>query len=117
MNKFWIGLKGENAACAFLKKNGYRIISRNYRKSFGEIDIIAQKDENISFVEVKTRKSTEFGLPCQAVTKSKMDRIKKTAKTYIIENSLDENYSFDVIEIYYNGISILNIEHIKNAFY
>ena len=117
MNKLIIGLKGEKAACVFLKKNGYKILTRNYKKSFGEIDIIAKKDENISFIEVKTRISTEFGLPCQAVTKSKKNRIIKTAKAYIVEKSLDENYSFDIIEIYHNGTKILNVEHIKNAFF
>ena len=89
MNTIFIGMSGESAACKYLKKNGYEILKRNYKKTYGEIDIIAKKGDLISFVEVKTRKNTEFGLACQAVQKSKMDRIKKTAKTYISEYKTD----------------------------
>ncbi len=117
MNKLIVGAKGEYAACVYLKKNGYKILKRNYKKSFGEIDIIAKKNEDISFVEVKTRKNEDFGRPCQAVNESKKSKIRKTAMAYIVENALDENYSFDVIEVFHSGGEIIKLEHIKNAFF
>lgn len=116
LNNLKIGNIGEKAACSFLKKSGYKIIKKNYRKKFGEIDIIAEKDGDVSFVEVKTRSSNDYGTPCQAVNKAKQERIIKTAKAYIIENSLDKNYTFDVIEIFHSNGKITDITHIEGAF-
>ena len=111
-----IGDIGENAAAKYLKKQKYKILERNYRKTYGEIDIIAEKDGVLSFVEVKTRKSDEFGRPCEFVNFKKQERIKKTAMSYICENELDPYISFDIIEVYaYNG-KIKNINHIISAF-
>lgn len=115
MLKLNIGVKGEKAACAFLKKAGYKILERNYRKKYGEIDIIAQKGDTVSFVEVKTRGTKEYGLACQAVTKHKINRILKTAHTYIKENKIDFNYSFDIIEVYHKSGKIQEIKLIDNA--
>ncbi len=115
-----IGDSGEAAACRYLKKQGYRILERNYKviqgKIVGEIDIIAQKGDTISFVEVKTRKSEDFGLPCEAVTKSKQQKIIKTAYAYIEEKNVDANYSFDVIEVLYDGRNVGEIRHLISAF-
>ena len=115
-----IGDSGETAACRYLKKCGYRILERNYKavcnKVVGEIDIIAIKGDTVSFVEVKTRKSEDFGLPCEAVTKSKQQKIIKTAYAYIEEKSLDASYSFDVIEVLMEGRTIKEIRHLANAF-
>lgn len=116
MNSIFIGHRGETAACKYLKQNGYKILKRNYRKKYGEIDIVAQKSDLISFVEVKTRSNKDFGLACEAVTKAKKDRIIKTAQTYINEYKIDCNFSFDVIEIYHNFGKIEKIEHIECAF-
>lgn len=117
MNTIKIGTKGEKAACLFLEKSGYRIIKRNYRKRYGEIDIIAQKGDILAFVEVKTRKSIEYGLACEAVTKEKKQKILKTAQTYICENNINLNYSFDIIEVYHSAGKIQKIEHLENAIY
>ncbi len=111
-----IGKMGEDAACKYLKKHKYKILERNYRQYVGEIDIIAVYGDTISFVEVKTRKSDVFGLPCESVTYSKQRRIIKTAYKYILENSLDANYSFDIIEVYHKEGKAVEIRHIKNAF-
>ena len=111
------GKTGENAATKFLKKNGYRILERNYRKNYGEIDIIAQKGENIAFVEVKTRKSDAYGTPAEFVTVEKQKRIIKTAYTYIQEFELDAEFTFDIVEVYYDGRKIVGLNHIENAFY
>ena len=111
-----IGKLGEDAACRYLKKNKYKILERNYRQKFGEIDIIVTRKDTVTFVEVKTRKDDNFGLPCEYVTYSKKKRIIKTAYEYILENSLDTNYSFDVIEVYHQDGKVTQIRHIKNAF-
>jgi len=116
MDSMKIGRKGENVACEHLKKNGYKILKRNYKKKYGEIDIIAQKGDLISFIEVKTRNGTEYGLACEAVTKSKQEKIIRTAQIFIIENKINETYSFDIIEIYHLDGKIQKIEHIENAF-
>ena len=111
------GNLGENAACKHLKKNGYKILERNYRKRYGEIDIIAQKDDVYIFVEVKTRAETDYGMASEAVTKSKQQKLVRTAQFYIMEHKLDAAFSFDVIEVYHKGRKVLNVNHIENAFY
>lgn len=116
MNNQSSGLLGENAACAFLQRQKYRILERNYRKRCGEIDIIAQKGNKIVFVEVKTRSGSLYGTPGEAVTHTKQQKIIKTAQAYICENNLDAEFSFDVIEIFYKGTAVLSLNHIENAF-
>ncbi len=110
------GQSGENTACKFLKKNGYTILERNFRKKYGEIDIIAQKGELISFVEVKTRATEKYGTAGEAVGIKKQQRLIKTAQSYIAEKNLDAAFSFDIIEVYHSGRKILKINHIENAF-
>ena len=115
-----IGKIGEKAACRYLKKEGYRILATNYARHFGkqigEIDIVARKGDVVSFVEVKTRKSEAFGLPCEAVTREKQQKIIKTAYTYIGENHLDLSYSFDIIEVFHDGRKITSLRHLPHAF-
>ena len=111
------GKKGENAAVSFLKKSGYKILERNYLKPYGEIDIIAKKGENIAFIEVKTRKSDLYGSPAEFVTVSKQKKIIKAALAYISENDIEAEFTFDIIEVYLDGKKIINLNHIKNAFY
>ncbi len=115
-----IGRAGEKAACSYLKKNGYHILACNYQRAkgkiIGEIDIVAQKGETVAFVEVKTRKGETYGLPCEFVTKSKQQKIIKAAYTYIAENGLHANYSFDVIEVLHDGGHITEVRHLPHAF-
>ena len=111
------GNLGENAACKYLKKHKYKILERNYRKTYGEIDIIAQKNDMIFFVEVKTRSSTEFGTAAEAVTYQKQQKLIRAAKAYIAENHPDAGISFDVIEVYHAGRKVVSVNHIENAFY
>lgn len=102
---------GENMALRYLKHRLYRILETNYARKTGEIDIIAEKGGYIVFVEVKYRNNTSKGLPREAVTPFKQRQIIRTAQMYIIENKLDCDMRFDVIEILGK-----HIEHIKNAF-
>lgn len=111
-----IGEIGENAACDYLKAHKYKILERNYRKPYGEIDIIAQKEDTVSFVEVKTRKNTKYGLPCEAVTKSKQQKLIQTAYAYIEERQTEANYSFDIMEVFHVNGRVTSVHHIPNAF-
>ena len=107
-----MGRAGENRAVEFLKNKGYKILKTNYKTPFGEIDIIAEENSVIVFVEVKTRTSEDFGLPCEAVDKRKQEKYFKTATCYLQkEKKMDSECRFDVIEIE-NG----EINHIFNAF-
>lgn len=94
------GKKGEDIAVACLQKKGYRIIERNYRCLYGEIDIIAMDAGEIIFVEVKSRKSDQFGSPEEAVGIIKQRKISKAALTYLQEQGLaDHNARFDIVTV------------------
>jgi len=116
------GTAGEDIAVKFLLKNQYTILERNFRVGrMGEIDIIARESEYICFVEVKTRSSIFFGLPCEAVNKRKQESIIKLAQVYLKQHGLkDINIRFDIVEIIVNkrdsNISVKDINIIKNAF-
>lgn len=96
------GNKGEDIAVASLEKDGYTIVTRNYRKRYGEIDIIAQKNNVLYFAEVKTRKSSEYGNPLESVTPVKQRKIYQVAETY-----LQENPACQKMEIGFLAIGIL----------
>ncbi len=94
--------KGETLAGKVLKRKGYKILKRNYVSKYGEIDIIAYNRGTISFVEVKTRQSDNYGPPELAVTKEKRKRIVRTALSYLTINRIeDTDCSFDVVSILY----------------
>ncbi|MEE9259796.1 MAG: YraN family protein [Candidatus Scalindua sediminis] len=114
--KLWI--KGENLAKKFLKKNGYKILKRNYVSKNGEIDIVAYDRGTIAFVEVKTRLSESFGPPELAITNKKRSKIIRTALNNLITNKIEEmDYRFDVVSILFKKDSNNpNIELLKNAF-
>ena len=106
----------EELAVDFLQKKGYRIIQRNYRFEHGEIDIIAEDSNVLVFVEVKARRSKEFGEPEDAVTLRKREKIKATADGYIFENNIDDiECRFDVVAIDYQD-NKTEIRHIQDAF-
>ena len=112
------GTKGEKLAAKFLKRNGYKIIQRNYGCKLGEIDIVAKKDKTVVFVEVKTRQTQEFGVPQDAVTATKRNQISKAALWYLKEKKLlEQSCRFDVIAVTFSPDSRKpEIEHIENAF-
>ena len=94
-----IGEMGEEYAVKFLNKKKYKILERNYRKRYGEIDIIAENKNYIVFVEVKTRRDRRFAEPHQALTKAKQKRILIAANHYIRFNQIDAEIRFDLITI------------------
>ena len=113
MNNKILGNIGEAIAEAYLKKHGYKILERNYRLKIGEIDLIAEKDNGISFIEVKSRSSKKFGTAKEAVNFQKQFKIRKVAEYYLMKAKKEYFYvNFDVIECYSND----EIEHIKNCF-
>ncbi len=98
------GKEGEEIAARFLKSKGYRILERNYRTRFGEIDIIARKKKNIVFVEVKTRTSDEFGSPSEAVNRKKLAKLTSVASQFIQENRFEGfSFEFEVVSITKQG--------------
>ncbi|EGD45872.1 Uncharacterized protein family UPF0102 [Ruminiclostridium papyrosolvens DSM 2782] len=122
-NKREIGAVGEREAAEFLQRNGYTILKINYRVGrLGEIDIIANDNEYICFIEVKTRRTSTFGSPGEAVTKTKQQKIRQIAAIYLTNTrKMDSNVRFDVIEILMNKSmesvnSIKSINLIKDAF-
>ncbi|MDB4088670.1 YraN family protein [Flavobacteriales bacterium] len=108
------GKEGEEMAAMFLIKNGYSILSRNFRYKKSEIDIIVQKDKTVAFVEVKTRSNAFFQVPELSVTRSKQKQITKGADFYIQENDIDLDIRFDILAI---TLSPYRINHIEDAFY
>ena len=106
------GKEGEEEAVRFLKKLGYKIIDRNYKTKFGEIDIIALDSSTLVFIEVKKRKSLAFGKPEEAVDIKKQKKILKVAISYLKEKKIrDKDLRFDII-----GITNDKPELIKSAF-
>lgn len=95
-----IGGRGEELACQYLKKLGYKILGRNYRIRGGEIDIIAKDGEYLVFVEVKTRWSHEYGLPVESITSWKIKHLLKTAQFYLQKvNWEDGPYRLDFVSV------------------
>ena len=112
LHKKLLGKKGEKIVEDYLKKQGYKILKRNYRTPFGEADLIAQDGEETVFIEVKTRTTTAFGTPAEAVGKEKQRRYYQIAQCYWLKVGKEPNARFDVAEVYADG----RIEYIKNAF-
>ncbi len=115
-NKLEFGKEAEKAAVDFLKVKGYKILERNYRTKFGEIDIIAQDKDVICFVEVKARHSLNLGSPEEAVFRRKQKQISKAAIHYLKMNKLLEQAArFDVLALLYID-NRPQISLIKDAF-
>ncbi|MBS0012012.1 MAG: YraN family protein [Bacteroidales bacterium] len=111
-----LGKNGERLAIKYLKDNGYRILERNWSTGRKEIDIIAEDEEFIIFIEVKTRMA-DFQLhPRDTVSVPKQRNIIYAAQTYIQRNECDREARFDIISLVFDGRKH-ELEHIKDAFY
>ena len=110
MNKQELGKLGEDAAAAYLERQQYRILCRNYRCRAGEIDLIAARDRVLHFVEVKTRIGSLYGHPAESITEAKRRRMQAAAKTYLSANrwvpGMPKQVQFDAVEI--------EITHLEN---
>ncbi len=111
-----LGKLGEELAVEFLQKDGYTILETNWIFQKAEIDIIAQKENILAIVEVKTRSSLEFGLPQDFVKPKKIQLLVKAVNEYVISKDLDIDVRFDIIAVHKEGKSFV-IEHLVDAFY
>jgi putative endonuclease len=111
-----LGKLGEELAIKFLQKWGYKILETNWTYQKAEIDIIAQKENTLAVVEVKTRSSIDFGLPQDAVKSKKIQLLVKAVNEYVITKDLDVNVRFDIIAIYKKD-NQFKIEHLTDAFF
>ena len=111
-----LGKKGEQIAVDFLIERGYHILSRNYRFKRHEIDIIAQHQELLVVVEVKTRQSDFLTDPQLLISKSKQKGVIHAANAYINEQQFDGECRFDVIVVIINQKEN-ELKHIMDAFY
>ena len=120
-NKAEVGVFGEDFTVKHLKKQGYKILERNFHSRFGEIDIIASKKDIIAFVEVKTRGENAIYSPREAVDFYKQQKCVKTAQMYLVQNSVELQPRFDVSEILLekredSKLKVKEHNYIKNAF-
>lgn len=117
MNTRLLGQCGEAQVAQYLRQRGYKLLGKGYTCRFGEVDLIAQKGKTICFVEVKLRSNLAFGLPREAVTAAKQERLRKTALCYLSAHDLDCPTRFDVAEVYSDSAhSEARIEYLENAF-
>ncbi|MDI1305214.1 MAG: YraN family protein [bacterium] len=111
-----LGKIGEEMAVEYLQKDGYTILETNWTFQKAEIDILAQKENTLAVVEVKTRSSLEFGLPQDFVKPKKIQLLVKAVDAYVSKKDLDIEVRFDIIAIHKEGKSFV-IEHLIDAFY
>jgi len=111
-----LGKKGEELAVEFLLNEGYKILDRNWTFQKAEIDIIAQKENILAVIEVKTRSSSDFGLPQDFVKSKKIQLLIKAVNAYINDREIDFEIRFDIIAVQKDGESFA-IEHLTDAFY
>ena len=111
-----LGKLGEELAVAYLLRNGYSILQRNFTFGKAEIDIIAKKDDRLIVVEVKTRNSSVFGDPQSFVSRRKIGLLVKAADEFILKNDIDLEVRFDIIAVLKNKKQEV-LEHFPDAFY
>ncbi|HRL71041.1 MAG TPA: YraN family protein [Flavobacterium sp.] len=111
-----LGKLGEELAVEFLRKEGYRILETNWTFQKAEIDILAQKENILAVVEVKTRSSLDFGLPQDFVKPKKIQLLVKAVDAFVSERDLDIQVRFDIIAVHKEDKSFV-IEHLIDAFY
>jgi putative endonuclease len=122
MNTKIIGSFGENQVYLLLQKEGYHVLEKNFRFSrMGEIDIIAYDGDTLCFIEVKSRKSSKFGMPAEAVIAKKIHKIRSLSQVYLKKHNLfNVPIRFDVVEVFLkkerDSLEVESIHHIKNAF-
>lgn len=117
-NNIAVGKRGEDLATEFLKKKGFQIVERNFKKPWGELDIIAEYGGMIVFIEVKTQnKNNRFFIrPEENITPFKQKQIIKSAKAYLAyKKKLDKNWRIDVVAVELGDDGNNEIRHIENA--
>ena len=111
-----LGRRGERAAEKYLRRNGYRIVKRNFRAAGAEIDLVAMDGDVLVFVEVKTRRGLDAGAPHEAVDERKQKQIRRAAELFAMRYREDEiEMRFDIVAVDASG-ERLEIELLRNAF-
>ncbi|MBU1853337.1 MAG: YraN family protein [Candidatus Omnitrophica bacterium] len=111
------GKRGEDLAVSYLKRHGFEIVEKNYKTKHGEIDIIGNDKDCISFVEVRSKNTDKFGLPEYTINRKKQTQLTKMALSYIKRYSLEDRVCrFDVICVEDVNSHSPKIRHIRNAF-
>lgn len=116
MDSRLLGAFGEREAARLLRKKGYKIVSANFRTYVGEIDIIAENDEYICFVEVKTRTKGAMLPPASAVGVHKEKNIEDSAAIYLNRYKTKKQPRFDIVEVIVDEREVISINHIEKAF-
>ena len=113
-----LGTRGEKLACQFLRRNGYKILYRNFRgRTGGEIDLVCRDRDTLVFVEVKTRTREDFGRPFEAVDRNKQKRISRGGLAWLrLLDDPDILFRFDVVEVVITEGAEPRIELLRNAF-
>jgi putative endonuclease len=112
-----LGARGETLAEEWLAGRGYQVVARNYRCAYGEVDRIMREGDVLVFVEVKTRRSGDFGTPSEAVTAFKRRQISRTALHFLQHEAEDDpSCRFDVIEVMFTDGSPPQVRHLPAVF-
>jgi putative endonuclease len=111
------GQEGEATAERYLRRKGYRIVAKNLRSTLGELDLVAEDGRVLVFVEVKARRSEDFGGAIHAVHRQKQEKLIQLASQYLAKHHLtDRTCRFDVVLLQGTDTSAPQVEHIQNAF-
>ena len=116
-DRITLGKTGEDYACRELERRGYEILARRFRTRLGEIDIVAREDDTLVFIEVKARRSTRFGEPCEAVHWRKQQTIGRLAAEYVLRYGIgNARCRFDVVSVIFGDGFRPRVEVLRNAF-
>ena len=111
------GQEGEAEAERYLRRKGYRIVARNVRSSLGELDLVAEDGQVLVFVEVKARRTGQFGGAIHAVHRHKQRKLIRLAAHFLAQRHwMDRPCRFDVVLLESKGSATLRVEHIQDAF-
>ena len=103
-----LGSSGEDAAAAWYEAHGYQVVSRNWRCRQGELDLVVRRGRTVVFCEVKTRTSTAFGAPVEAVTRAKQMRLRALAARWLEESTTPAGeIRFDVVSVLAGSLEVL----------
>ena len=109
-----LGALGETVAAAHLEAQGLKVVDRNFRTRYGEVDLIAEDSGTLVFVEVKTRRSLAFGAPEESVTPRKRARLAKVAAAYLQLHGLEQqNWRIDVVGVALQRTGPATINHVR----
>lgn len=112
-----LGQFGEQVAVEYLLHHNYTLVGRNIRTHCGEIDIIVNDENALVAVEVKTRRTQQYGLPCEAVNIGKQRHIRQSMLLYMaMHNMMNRKVRFDVVEVYVVADTVRHLRHLKGCF-